>query len=274
MKKSTLTFLISISSCLSFAQEYQESVLSPPPPPPRSAEGGTANAEVFTFVQQMPEFPGGMDAAKRYIADNIRYPEEALERKIQGRVILKFVVTSAGKVDKVNVVRDIGGGCGKEAMRIIAGMPDWSPGRQNGRSVSVLYTLPVTFSLPDDDATRALEIVEPPVEAPPRDIAIRQNPEFPGDLHAFLAANLKYPPEAKRKGVTGKVMVRFAVEKDGTVSEARTLHDIGGGCGEEALRVVRQMPKWKPALQQGQPVKSYYTLPVNFTLIERKKEKK
>lgn len=273
MKKSTLTFLISISSCLAFAQEHQEDVLSPPPPP-RLVEGGASHAEVFTYVQQMPEFPGGMDALNRYIVDNIRYPEEAREKGIQGRVVPRFLVSPEGKINNITTIREVGGGCSQEAIRVVSGMPDWKPGRQNGRAVSVYYMLPVMFSLQEANPDVAPEVVAPPVEMPPRDMATRQKPEFPGDLHAFLAANPKYPPEARRKRVTGKVMIRFAVEKDGTISEARTLHDIGSGCGEEALRVVKQMPKWKPALQQGHPVKSYYTLPVNFTLIERKKEKK
>ena len=92
-------------------------------------------------------------------------------------------------------------------------------------------------------------------------------PEFPGGIEAlykFLAENIKYPTEAKEKRIQGKVYVTFVVDTDGSIRDARVLRDIGGGCGEEALRVVNLMPKWIPATRH--PVQ--YSLPINFTLEE------
>jgi len=97
-------------------------------------------------------------------------------------------------------------------------------------------------------------------------------PEFPGGLQAmfnFIAANCKYPDEAKRRGVQGKVYVNFVVGIDGTISEAHVIRGIGGGCDEEALRVVNLMPKWNPGSAKGVPVKVNYKLPVTFKLSER-----
>ncbi|MBR0170373.1 MAG: energy transducer TonB [Bacteroidales bacterium] len=98
---------------------------------------------------------------------------------------------------------------------------------------------------------------------------VENDPEFPGGLEAmykFLAQNIKYPQLARENNITGKVYVTFVVEKDGSVSNARVLRDIGGGCGAEAIRVVKSMPKWTPGKQRGKAVRVQYNLPVNFNL--------
>ena len=94
-------------------------------------------------------------------------------------------------------------------------------------------------------------------------------PEFPGgsdSLYAYIARNIKYPETAKKEKIEGRVFVTFVIEKDGQVSNAKILRDIGGGCGEEALRVVKNMPKWKPGTQRGNPVRFQFNLPVSFML--------
>ena len=94
-------------------------------------------------------------------------------------------------------------------------------------------------------------------------------PEFPGGeeaLFAYLSQNINYPTEAKDAKLEGRVYVTFVIEKDGQVSNAKILRDIGGGCGEEAIRVVKSMPKWKPGTQNGQPVRVQFNLPVSFQL--------
>ena len=98
---------------------------------------------------------------------------------------------------------------------------------------------------------------------------VEVDPEFPGGVEAlykYLADNIKYPEQAKKDGVQGRVFVRFVVEADGTVAEAEVLRGIGGGCDEEALRVVNAMPKWKPGTVDGKPVRTQYNLPITFRL--------
>ncbi len=100
-------------------------------------------------------------------------------------------------------------------------------------------------------------------------VIIEDQPEFPGGVEAmykFLQENIKYPPLALENGIEGRVYVTFVVEEDGTITEPRVLRDIGGGCGREAIRVVKLMPKWKPGKQSGKPVRVQYNLPINFTL--------
>ena len=103
----------------------------------------------------------------------------------------------------------------------------------------------------------------------PTFITVEQMPEFPGGqegLVNYLVENLNYPEKAKAKKITGKVYVSFVVEKDGSISNVKVLRDIGYGCGEEAVRVVKAMPRWKPGMQRGKNVRVQYTLPLNFQL--------
>ncbi|MBR3434537.1 MAG: TonB family protein [Bacteroidales bacterium] len=100
-------------------------------------------------------------------------------------------------------------------------------------------------------------------------LVVEDDPEFPGGLSAlsqYLASNIKYPQLAKENNITGKVFVSFVVEKDGSVGQVKILRDIGGGCGAEAVRVVKSMPKWKPGKQRGKPVRTQFNLPVDFSL--------
>ena len=103
--------------------------------------------KVFDVVEQMPEFPGGQGALLKWISDHIKYPAVAEENGIQGRVVCTFVVERDGSVTDVQVARSIDPSLDKEAVRVLKQMPRWNPGKQNGSSVRVKYTVPVTFRL-------------------------------------------------------------------------------------------------------------------------------
>ena len=96
-----------------------------------------------------------------------------------------------------------------------------------------------------------------------------ESPEFPGGmegLYKYLAENIHYPEQAKTDQIQGRVFITFVVEKDGSISDAKVIRGIGGGCDEEALRVVNAMPKWTPGKQLGEPVRVQFNLPVVFKL--------
>ena len=114
---------------------------------PEVEEEDIQEAEIFTIVEEMPEFPGGMTKLAEYLAKNIKYPQMARESGIQGRVFVQFVVEPDGSVSNVNVMRSLGGGCDEEAMRVVKSMPKWKPGKQRGKPVRVSYILPVNFKL-------------------------------------------------------------------------------------------------------------------------------
>jgi protein TonB len=100
-------------------------------------------------------------------------------------------------------------------------------------------------------------------------MVVESMPEYPGGeaaLYTFLAENIKYPQMAKESGIQGRVFVTFVVERNGSVTDVRVLRGIGGGCDEEAIRVVKSMPTWTPGKQRGKSVRVQYNLPVKFTL--------
>ena len=103
--------------------------------------------EIFTVVENEPEFPGGMEALYKYLAQNIKYPQLARENGITGKVYVTFVVEKDGSIANPKILRDIGGGCGAEAIRVVKAMPKWSPGKQRGKAVRVQFNLPVNFNL-------------------------------------------------------------------------------------------------------------------------------
>ena len=109
-------------------------------------------AGVYEVVEQAPAFPGGPQAMRKFIKENLQYPQIAKENGIQGRVILQFVVDETGQVTDPKVVRSIDPSLDAEAIRLVNSMPRWTPGMQDGKAVSVRYTVPVAFSLNEDGA--------------------------------------------------------------------------------------------------------------------------
>jgi TonB family protein len=105
---------------------------------------------IFSKVEVMPEFPGGEDALLDHIIKNIKYPDKAKDNGVSGKVYVSFVIDTVGKVTDVKILRGIGGECDEEAIRVIRMMPRWTPGYQNGKSVNVMYNLPIKFSMRDE----------------------------------------------------------------------------------------------------------------------------
>ena len=103
--------------------------------------------EVYVFPEEYPSFPGGEEALYKFIDDNLRYPEEAREVNVQGSVIIRFVVEKDGSISNAAIAREIGCGCGREALRVVNMMPRWKPGKQGGKPVRTEFILPVKFSL-------------------------------------------------------------------------------------------------------------------------------
>ena len=101
----------------------------------------------YQAVEQMPQFPGGDAELMKYIQDHLKYPVIAAENGIQGRVIVRFVVSKTGEIQDVTVLRGVDSSLDKEAVRVIKSMPKWIPGKQNGNNVAVYFTVPVMFKL-------------------------------------------------------------------------------------------------------------------------------
>jgi TonB family protein len=162
--------------------------------------------------------------------------------------------------------------------------------------LKLMLVLPLAFSMmlviscgPDVPVQQEKEVLESQTDAPneadvpPPPPKIQKDepkktftvvevmPEYPGgvnEMMKFLAENIKYPTVAKENGISGKVYVTFIVEKDGLIGDITILRGIGAGCDEEAIRVIKMMPKWKPGTQRGQAVRVQYNLPIKFALDE------
>jgi protein TonB len=103
--------------------------------------------EVISVVEKMPEFKGGQEKLREFLAANIKYPESARVNGISGTVYITFVVEGDGEISNVKALRGLGGGLTEEAIRVVSLMPKWEPGRQNGKRVRVQFTLPLKFTL-------------------------------------------------------------------------------------------------------------------------------
>ena len=108
------------------------------------------NEPIFTVVEDPTEFPGGKDSLNKFISDNIICPQEALDKGIEGKVYITFVVEKDGSINDIKIIRDIGYGCGEEAKRIVKLMPKWKPAKQREINVKQQFVLPISFKLPKE----------------------------------------------------------------------------------------------------------------------------
>jgi len=127
----------------------------------------------------------------------------------------------------------------------------------------------------DIDITDETVIEEAIFDEPDEEIAevpfiiVEKMPTYPGGLKAlytYFGKKMKYPPQARRMGIEGRVTVTFVIDKDGSVTDIKLLRGIGAGCDEEAIRILKSLPKWNPGKQRGKAVKVQMTLPINFKL--------
>ena len=105
------------------------------------------DTRIFTAVEHAPDFPGGVDKFYKFLQQNIKYPAEARNKKVEGKVFVSFIVEKDGALSNLKIIRDLGAGCGNEALRVMKLSPKWNPGVQNGHKVRVQYTLPIAFTL-------------------------------------------------------------------------------------------------------------------------------
>ena len=236
----------------------------------KAMESRAVEGEVFKVVEEMPEFVGGMAECMKYLAANVNYPTEAIEKGIQGRVIVQMVVTKEGDIADTKIARGIDPLLDAEALRVVSGMPKWKPGKQKGEAVNVRYTLPVMFRLGGDaDKKEASTQTEAKVDENGIHQVCEEMPEFPGGMREcmnWLSKNVNYPATAQEKGIQGRVIIQFVVERDGSITEPKVVRGVDPDLDKEALRVVSAMPNWKPGKHKGEAVRVKYTLPVMYRL--------
>ncbi|MFC0516636.1 TonB family protein [Mucilaginibacter angelicae] len=268
------------------ASKVTEITIDEPSKADERVVGAADTTPVFSVVEHVPEFPGGLEAFSKFLSGNIKYPATAPEQKIQGRVIITFVVERDGALSNEKVVRGITEDLNNEALRVIKLSPKWKPGVQNNHPVRVQYSVPINFALTPDEnvkfsGTSAQNDTNKATGVKPNksgDVftSVEHMPEFAGGVEAFskfLWANVKYPKIAREKNIQGRVISVFIVEKDGTLSDIKIVKGIGYGCDDEALRVLKLSPAWNPGTQNGRPVRVKYAVPISFTLTDSKPAK-
>ena len=105
------------------------------------------SGKIFTTIEQVPEFPGGLEEFSRFLSTNIIYPKIARQNKTEGRVLIRFVVQRDGSITDLKILRGVSKEIDNEALRVLAICPKWKPGMQKGRAVRCSYVVPITFSL-------------------------------------------------------------------------------------------------------------------------------
>jgi len=133
MKKLILMLLM--AGCCLMTANAQKTVVS------------QTNQKVFDTVEQMPEYPGGMQAMIEFLQTNMKYPEDAAKQKVEGRVMVQFVVETDGSVSDVHVAKQVFPSLDAEAIRVVQAMPKWTPGKEKGKVVRVKYNLPIVFRM-------------------------------------------------------------------------------------------------------------------------------
>ena len=209
-----------------------------------------------------PQFPGGDAALVNFLNANIKYPPKAAQDRIEGKVIVQFMVKKSGKIDDIKVLRSVRKDLDNEAVRVVKMMPDFIPAKQDGELTDMPYTIPVSFKLFDE--------MEPLTVSEGSDVPDDfEPPMFPGGERAlmeFLKENVKYPPMAAKRKTQGRVVMTFVVDKTGKVTEIKVAKSVDIYLDTEAIRVCKLLPDFIPARQNGEPVSVWFTLPITFKL--------
>ena len=215
----------------------------------------TDTSQVYSYVEQMPALRGGGGnrALVKVLQKQVVLPAEVREGRTEGQVLVRVVIGASGVARQAAVVQGLSAACDAAALNAVARLPRLLPGRNNGQPVAVLLTVPVVFFSPRH-VYAATEVARPA--------------QFPGGdagLDQYLQKNKQTPAEVIQRDLQGRVVVRFVLKPDGRVGACEVLNSLSSGCDEEALRLVRAMPRWQPA--QGyndQPVAVYQALHVWF----------
>ncbi|GAA4352446.1 hypothetical protein GCM10023185_12130 [Hymenobacter saemangeumensis] len=212
-------------------------------------------SRVFSYVEQMPALPGGGGnlALVKTIQRQLQLPAEVREGRVEGRVFVRMVIGVSGVARQAAVVQSLSPACDAAALAAVKRLPRLVPGRYNGVPVAVLLTVPVVFYSP----RHVFQSNE-----------VSRVAQFPGGdaaLEAYIKKNLQTPNEVKTRDLRGRTTVRFVLRADGQIGATEVVSSLCPSCDDEALRLVRSMPRWTPALgYDDQPVAMYQAVNVWF----------
>jgi TonB family protein len=235
-----------------------------------------ANAQYFEL--KAAQNYGGKQQLNDFIAEEMVYPEKALKEKIEGTVLIKCLVTKDGKTENVNISQPVNPGLDAEALRIFSFLL-WEPSVMRGVEIDEEVIVAIEFRVKKYQRVvnkRGYGKIEYPHEPVDESMIIYKTSQLttspkptyekPGMRFTdFVGKNLVYPPAAYRQGISGTVELFFVVEPSGRLSNIRIIKGVGGGCNEEAIRLLKML-KWSPGILNGKAVRTEMTLTLTFNL--------
>lgn len=225
----------------------------------------------------------------KFLSRNIKYPEAARKEQLQGNTQLKFTI-EGGEVQGLDALTKLGAGLDAEVMKAIlnyGGFKDVTDGkyvlgvafRLEGAKTSIKNeSLKQVEGFTNLQEVTILGFAHPNASATTREgvmdfVSVDTPPSFPGGMekfYSFLGKSIKYPAEAVKNNIQGKVFLSYVVEKDGSLSDIQLAAKmLGYGTDEEAIRVLKLSPKWNPGLMDGKPVAVKYNIPITFELTPK-----
>lgn len=263
------TFFVAFLAATSFAYAQQD----------KAATAANEASSNNTFVETTAQFPGGEQACFKFLSENIVYPPECQEKGIQGRVIVSFDVCKDGTLDAIKALRSPDPALAKEAERVVAMMPKWQPAMQGNKPVRSKMRLPIMFRLSTPPAAQTPALAADSISAQTVDgntsdddnvyDIVETAAQFPGGMDAcmkWLNEHVKYPVACMEAGIQGRVIISFVVNKDGSIVDLKEVRSPHPALTKEMFRLVRSMPKWTPASQGSETVRSRFMLPMMFKL--------
>ena len=210
-----------------------------------------------------------------FIRDNLVYPKKALENGIEGTSFIGYTIGTDGQIRDVHIQLSSNPILDKEALRVVKLMKQWQPAMKDGKPVEFKCVTPIKFSINDArikakayEKAREREKESAPI-APVTDRGA--NFTYKGqDMNAFISSNLTYPQEAYFKGIEGVSYIGVTIGADGKMRDAHIWKPTNAILDKAALKVVKKMKKWEPAIKDGQPVESKRVITIPFSLRNTK----
>ena len=248
-------------------------------------------------VKLRPSFPGGYKALQEFIEKEKKHPDEALKKREAGAVYVVFTVDTLGNIVHPRVATSVSPSLDREALRIVRKMPKWIPAKEGNKKINMNFTVIITFYAPPDpgEIPFKLDCGLPKELEAPADInkiydVVDTMPSFQGDLMTYLYNEARYPAIAEGTGASGYSVVKFVVERDGSISHIKIVRSLVSrsaipiidsmtaeyrqkakahnkalqAMDEEAVRVIKAMPKWKPGKYHDTVVRVSFTLAIPF----------
>lgn len=206
------------------------------------------NQRVYTEPFAPPSFKGGEKGLQAFLRTKIQYPQSAIQQKIQGICVIRFLITEDGSVKHTYVLKSLDKACDEVAQQAVEQIPPFIQGKYEGKRMRAWFNVPVIFSLQEATPQVTFENMKIDLDYPNESVAYP--PLFLGGFNAlydYLTKNLRYPKIAKKKKIEGSVHLLYSILEDGSIADVVVERSLHPECDAEAIRLVQEMPAYLPA---------------------------